>query len=363
MRYFQKCLDVFEKLENKKGVADSLGNIGIVLRLQGNYSLALEYQQRALALSEAIGEQQGVAHSLNNLGIIYMHAEDYSRALDTYQRSLKLNETLGNKSEVASVFNNLGVVYREQGAYDLALETFRKSLQIREQLGEKGQISNLLRSIGIAYQLNGDPLNAATYSEQSAGLAREVGFREVLASALTTAGNAYLILGETEKARASFAEAIATVEALRGQVGGGEQDQQRFFEGQVSPYYRMVELLAARGNTAEALSYAERGKARLLLDVLKGGRVRIEKAMTVTEREQEQKLRDTFVLLNSQINAETRQAQTSSASASSKRKLRRPVCCNRSFKPGCMPRIPNCKSSGVTFSSSNQRMPRRSGRT
>ncbi|HEV8484042.1 MAG TPA: CHAT domain-containing protein [Blastocatellia bacterium] len=309
MRYFQKSLDVYEKLENKRGVADSQGNIGIVQRLQGNYNLALEYQQKVLAFREASGDQLGIARALNNLGLIYTDKGDYSQSLEAYSKSLKLNETLGNKSEVGAVLQNIGVAYRYQGAYDLALEYYRKSLEIREQLGEKGQSAGLLRSIGIAYEQKGDHQQAVTYSERAANLAREIGFREVLSSALTTAGNAHLALGETEKSRAAFEEAIATVEALRGQVAGGPQDQQRFFEGIVSPYYRMVELLAAQGNTTEALSYAERGKARLLLDVLKSGRVNIDRAMTDAERAQEGKIRDSFVLLNTQISAETRLPQ------------------------------------------------------
>src|ERR1051325_3384020 len=127
---------------------------------------------------------------------------------------------------------------------------------MREELGEKGVIANMLRSMGMTYDMQGDQTQAAAYSERAATIAREIGFREILSSALTTSGNAYLALGQTAKARQAFEEAIATAEAMRGQVAGNEQDEQRFFEGIVSPYYRMVELLAAQQQAAEALAYA-----------------------------------------------------------------------------------------------------------
>jgi CHAT domain-containing protein len=88
---------------------------------------------------------------------------------------------------------------------------------------------------------------------------------------------------------------------LRGHVGGGEQEQQRFFESRLSPYYGMVDLFVEQNNSAEALFYAERSKGRVLLDVLKSGRINVTKAMTGEEQEQESKLRAEAVTLNLQL--------------------------------------------------------------
>src|SRR5215475_7882182 len=63
----------------------------------------------------------------------------------------------------------------------------------------------------------------------------------------------------------------------------------------------MVELLIAQNNPEEALNYAERAKARVLLDVLSSGRVNITKAMTGEEQEQERHLNSQLVAFNSQI--------------------------------------------------------------
>ena len=44
-------------------------------------------------------------------------------------------------------------------------------------------------------------------------------------------------------------------------------EQEQFFENKLSPYQGMTQLLIAQNNTGEALAYAERAKARVLLDV------------------------------------------------------------------------------------------------
>ena len=58
---------------------------------------------------------------------------------------------------------------------------------------------------------------------------------------------AYRALNEPVQARQAFEEAITTIETLRANVAGGEEEQQRFFESKVSPYHAMVDLLIARG--------------------------------------------------------------------------------------------------------------------
>src|SRR5262249_26771916 len=77
--------------------------------------------------------------------------------------------------------------------------------------------------------------------------------------------------------------------------------QQTFFASRISPYYAMVELLIAQSNPDGALNYAERAKARVLLDVLSSGRINITKAMTVEEQERERHLNGQIIALNSQL--------------------------------------------------------------
>jgi len=68
-------------------------------------------------------------------------------------------------------------------------------------------------------------------------------------------------------------------------------------------------LLIAQDNPAEALVYAERARARVLLDVLYSGRSNVTKAMTAEEQEQERRLNDRLVSLNTQIYRENLRPQ------------------------------------------------------
>jgi CHAT domain-containing protein len=309
MKFFQEGLALNEAIGYKRGVVGGLNSIGIVHSRQGNFKLALEYYQRSLEVAESLRDRPESATALDNIGLIYSRQGDYLRAEEHYQKSLKLAESLRNKSKVAYVLSNMAANYWMQGAHGLALVNYQKSLQLREELGAKGRIAENLIGIAKVYDSQGDYVQAAAYAERAISSAGKIGDREALWDALTQAATAHLALGQPLRARQEFEEAILIIEALRTQVAGGEQAQQRVFEGKVSPYHEMVALLAAQGKADEALTYAERGKARVLLDVLRSGKLNVTKAMTSQEKEKERRIRDMLVSFNTQISGESRRSQ------------------------------------------------------
>lgn len=86
-----------------------------------------------------------------------------------------------------------------------------------------------------------------------------------------------------------------------------------FFQTKLSPYHQMIRVLISEKRRVEALGYAERVKGRALLDTLETGRVEITKAMTESERLEEQRLNAEVVALNTQIYRENLRKQPDKA--------------------------------------------------
>ena len=57
----------------------------------------------------------------------------------------------------------------------------------------------------------------------------------------TTSAERLSALGKPAEARDSFLAAIASIEALRREVAGGEQQQQSFLENRLSPWFGMID--------------------------------------------------------------------------------------------------------------------------
>jgi CHAT domain-containing protein/Tfp pilus assembly protein PilF len=309
MNFFQQGLTVSEELGDKIGIGLGYGNLGIAHRRQGNLALALDYQQRALKLQDSIGSKPAVLRALNNIGLLYTIMGEYALAADYYKRGLTLSEALKSKAEMANLLNNTALNYRMQGEYGLAIEISQKTLQLTKELKDKRGTALALWGQAKSYRALKDYARAAEYAEGAVQAAREAGLRDVVGDTLATLGTIYQASGQSERARATFEEAISITDAIRSQVGAGEQQTQRFFEDKVSPYYGVVDVLASQGKASEALAYAERARARVLVDILRSGRVNVTRAMTLQEKDQERSLRQTLVSLNTGIGAENRRAQ------------------------------------------------------
>ncbi|HEY0378500.1 MAG TPA: tetratricopeptide repeat protein [Pyrinomonadaceae bacterium] len=301
LEVYQRSLRLQEEIKHQYGVANTLTSIGLIHKSQGNYALALDYFRRSLALRQEMNDQPSIANSLGTLGRLYSAQRDYARALDHLQQALKLYEELGDRSGFAHTLSDIGLTYYDRGDYATALDHWQKSLAIREALGEKASVAATWANIADAYLKLGKPAESADYAGRAATSARAIGQPEIYMNARTAAGRAYEALKQPAQARQALLDAVAAAEELRVRVAGNEEDQERSFEYLVGPYYALVGLLVRQGETAEALAYAERAKGRVLLDVLRGGRENVTKAMTADEVKQERALIAAMVAPNTQL--------------------------------------------------------------
>jgi CHAT domain-containing protein len=302
----QKGLALSEAIKDKQGIARAYRQLGVLYLIQGNDRLAQEYDHKVLAMVEESGDKSAIASALNNIGVNYKVQGDYQKALEFYQRSLRASEGLENTSTLGNLLTNMARIYRLQGDIAKALEYSQKSLAVRETLLDKGDLASTLSELAIIHRTNGNYTEALKMAERSVAILKQRGDLRYIWTALTILGDVHFAQKQTAQARQAYDEAIARIETARLQVAGGEDERQRFFENKLTPYHQMIRLLVEQNNATEAIAYAERAKARVLLDVLQGGRVNIAKSMTLQERERERQLREGLAALNIQISDENR---------------------------------------------------------
>ncbi len=316
LEYLQKSLKINEELGSagdKQSLAIRLNNIGLVYRRQGRADQALAYYRKSLKILEESDDKIRIAGSENNIGVIYKSQGLYEQALEWFQKSLRRFDEMRDNGGVARSLNNIGDAYRLQGRHDQALEHLRKSLRLREEIGDRAGISLTLNNLGRLYQDQGRYAEMLEVSRRAAGLAEEINAPEELWSAQEHIGRALRALGQPVEARRSFLAAIATIESLRHEVAGGGQQQQSFLENKLSPWLGMIALLVSQKEYAEALTFAEQSKARVLLDVLQAGGASLRKSLSPRERQTEEEQRLRLVALNSQLAGELRRDKPDSS--------------------------------------------------
>ncbi|HEX6715998.1 MAG TPA: CHAT domain-containing tetratricopeptide repeat protein [Pyrinomonadaceae bacterium] len=316
LEYLNRSISATEELgagADRRSVAVRLQNIGLIYRRQGNLEQALAYARKSLSIYEEVDDKFGVANLQNNIGVIYKAQGLNAQALEWFQKALQGYEVLKNTPGVARSFNNIGDTYRQQGRYDEALEALQKGLKIREQSHDRGGMMLSLNNLGRLYQEQHKYAEMLDVGRRAAKLAEELNSREDLWMAQEHVGRALFAMGQPAEARENFLAAIATIESLRRDVAGGEQQQQGFLENRLSPWLGMIDLSVSQGNYAEALTFAEQSKARVLLDALQTGRANLRKSWSKAEQQADEQRRMQLVSLNSQLNTEIRRDKSDQA--------------------------------------------------
>jgi CHAT domain-containing protein/tetratricopeptide (TPR) repeat protein len=298
LQYFQEALRT--GTDDRTEIAYALNNIGIVHAKQGNPGLGLKFWQRALRIAEEEGDDYARMRLFNNLGLFYQGEGRNDLALRDFTRALRLAEAMGDKDAMAGHWRNLGSVHEALGGFSEARQAYRKSLKLAESISDPGLAAQALAALA-RLDLDGEPGQALAQADRSASMAAETGSRETFWLARTLAGRALHALDRDEEARRAYADAISTIEQMRSRIAGGELGKESFFEGRLEPYQRMVELNADRGEIAAALAAAERAKSRILLEILRYGRMDLASQLTLAERAAEQELRDRLASLNGKV--------------------------------------------------------------
>jgi CHAT domain-containing protein/uncharacterized protein HemY len=299
--YLLKSLKNSEELGDKRGAASALNSIGTVQINQGNCTQALDYYFKSLKIEEEIGNKQDIASSLNNIGIVYYRQGNYRQALDYYIKSLKISEEIESRKSITTILNNLGSLHDKQGNYSQALDYHLKSLKISEEIRDKYGATLSLANIGNIYYKQDNFQQSLDYSLKATSFFTETNTLTHLWQSLSNQGKAYLALNQLDAALQSLLQSIATIEKLRSLSISSEQTQQSFFQNKTDPYYSIVTLFIKKNDIPQALSYAERAKSRVVLDVLHSGRANLHKHMSAEEVDKDQKLSSVMYTLNAQL--------------------------------------------------------------
>jgi CHAT domain-containing protein len=312
--YYLKNQEVTDKAGPEVRASNSYVNvnIGTLYAEQGDPAMALQWYQKAA---------NPKAWSLRNIAAAYLALGDYARAMEYLNQSLTKSEQLkpnqGRAAGIAGSLAGIGNVYMAQGDLAQALDSYEKGLHEAEsspQLGDNGIIPSLLNSIAKLYLMQGNSARAVEFVERAMAIPRaQTDGPGADLEILPTAGRAYLAAGLKDRARQVLEKAIAGSEYRRGHAAGGEQNRQLYFEQLVAPYHEMIKLLVTEKSDAEAFNYAERSKARALLDVLESGRVEINKALTTEEKLRDRDLRYKVSSLNRELDSAKQDPQTEQA--------------------------------------------------
>ncbi|HRH67664.1 MAG TPA: adenylate/guanylate cyclase domain-containing protein, partial [Bacteroidia bacterium] len=284
VRYGKEAVELAEKLNYTRGLAQAYKWTGVGYFIQASYLEAMPYYELSLAMFDSIGDKNGKASMLGNIGNIWYNQGVQDKAIDFYLKSLKLAEEINDSDRVITMLINIGAVYTDKkSTYDKALEYLRRAYPLSVAIGntdlvgtttvnigeiffkkyeidkEENKRSDLdsalyyfkksivayqgtenlpyaLNYIGRAYLAQGDFSRAVEFQQQAYAKSTELGARNDMMISLLRLAQTYFEKKDIPKALASFKEA----EAIAAETDA-TKEQKEIYEGISAVYAELAD--------------------------------------------------------------------------------------------------------------------------
>jgi len=333
LEVFQKTAELARAIGNKKGLSRALNNAAGVLGDLGRYEESLGYFYQCMDVARELGDVPMQYTALKNIGDLYVRLGDPDKAEEPLEESLRLgrqlkhSEMVNDPAKVATEMSllSLGEMELAREHYTVALDDFEQvraihpdnplyEMQMLEGMAEAHQkLGEPEKSIELLTQAL--PLAEKTASGHDALIFSNLGesqeslghFDDALASenrALALlrqhGGNPddeWMIesrmahinraLGHNDEALRHYQASIEEIERLRGVALNTERGRAGVLAKSRDTYAETADLLFEMHREADALTMAERGRARAFLDMLALSRSDLADDLTAEQRRRE----------------------------------------------------------------------------
>ncbi|MFE9624524.1 BTAD domain-containing putative transcriptional regulator [Streptomyces sp. NPDC006527] len=218
----RSAMELAGSVRDSTAVSWVANNRGLSCLHQHRYAEGQLFFDQAIAGFRAAGNKPGEASALSNLSRAQLGAGNITAAVDIAQHGLALYVEMGRTMRLANGHFAVGVALTKAGRHDEALRQFADALAIfgdhRQRLWE-GATNFRIAEVHMAAER---PAHAARHAEQALALG-SIGGDRMRGNILTLLGRALSVLGQVERARACWREALNLLE----QNGAAEVDDVR----------------------------------------------------------------------------------------------------------------------------------------
>ena len=215
----QRDLALKREIGEKPGQAICLNNIATAYAGLGEYQQALDAYTAAVDINRSFDNRRSVAINLNNIAWVYDQLADQGRALASYRDALAILRTLKDRRTAAVTLNNIGDIYADRREYDKALQVFAESLSLRRAVGDADGEANTLNHLGAVFAKLGQPGKARDHFERALRVIETIGNPYMLARTATNLGALEREAGNQDRSADLLNKAVDVSRAIRDRKG------------------------------------------------------------------------------------------------------------------------------------------------
>ncbi|WP_375561942.1 tetratricopeptide repeat protein [Bernardetia sp. OM2101] len=308
IRHAQTAL---ENTEDALGRGELMTVIARAYRYQEDYSTALNYAVQATTQFDRVEKDKekaalGKAEVFTEIGLLYQNWLSYDKAIENFEKAKQIYKANQKKKEVIELNRKIAHNQFLNGDYEKSEENYVKLLEEDKKTGDKGLISFSLGKLAIVSRIK-NPENSLKYSIEKYNLEVEKGNNyEQIAFAANSIGYLYRQLEKEQEAISYFEKALEALnkinkkdEIVLNNLGVTYTALKKYPAAQAQ-YQEALEINQSKNNPAAiADSYNYLGANEYLAAHAQEARVYVGKAITIAEKNNQQKaLADSYLLLS-----------------------------------------------------------------
>ncbi len=193
-------LDLAENLGDLKNIEKTEGWLGYVLLTNGEYREALKVNFSCLNHRKELNDTKGVANALNNIGSTYNKMELYDSALWAYSSCVELMETIQDTGYLITGHNNIAGIYQKMGEMNKSIESWQRSIRLAETNQDSASLGTAYNGMAWVYNVNGKYDMAIVNYERAIDLFEKTGNTMSLVQAQNALASTFTNDGQNDKA-------------------------------------------------------------------------------------------------------------------------------------------------------------------
>jgi tetratricopeptide (TPR) repeat protein len=205
---FKESLQIQRDAGDQIYQALCLSNIGTAYLQKTENEDALTYLQQALQLREKLNVPREIAETLNSLGAAYANLGQYDQAMTSYMRGLDLYRKADDKRGIGDISNSVGFVFVEQGRLGPAVGALEDAVKAFRSVGDRSSaMAQSMTDLAGALAKAGRGQESAELLEEAQGLARGLKNDTLTASLTNADGDVHFYQGDLKSAKDSYQQA------------------------------------------------------------------------------------------------------------------------------------------------------------
>lgn len=196
-----KALELARSINDKKRIARSWRNIGIVNIVYGFFDKSMECLQTAYQLYQEYNDEAGIAAVAGNIGRVYFSIGEHENAIQWYLKCIHIAEPLGLERDLGIACDNLAEVFMVIGEYHKAFEYVNKAIPLFEKLHEFSLLAVAYETLGELHYKQYDYEKAMEYQLKAIDIAEKV-------SDYSNVARGYIVIGKIYRKQRKYNDSL-----------------------------------------------------------------------------------------------------------------------------------------------------------